>query len=342
MNGMLADGDKATGFKSMVVAQFTAISLQKDDRAFVKYNQSSRLYEGIDISKVTGAELASGASSQDSSTVYHLDSDAVYRKEFETTHIKLSNDAVMQIVSVFAIGFNKHFSAETGSDASVTNSNSNFGQISLTSDGFKKTAFSKDDTSFISNIITPKAITGSPVSVDWQSLDVGLTTSVGISSHLYLFGFNDFDDKPPVIIQGYRVGAKNNDVLSLNANGTTKTASINMTDSVVSTGATAVTGTSISRKVFRVESGPSFIQNDAASSNIFTIGTHTIQTGEKVRILSDDGDLPENLESNTVYFAIRISGTEIKLASSVTNAENNVAITVYGGTKLFVESRVSD
>ena len=105
-----------------------------------------------------------------------------------------------------------------------------------------------------------------------------------------------------------------------------------MTDSVVSTGATAVTGTSVSKKLFRVESGPSFIQNDTASSNIFTIGTHTIQTGEKVRLLSDDGDLPENIETNTVYFAIRISGTEIKLASSVTNAENNVAITVFGGT----------
>ena len=97
----------------------------------------------------------------------------------------MKNDAIMQIVSVFAIGFNKHFSAETGSDASVTNSNSNFGQIALTSDGFKKSAFSKDDTSFISNIITPRAITEEPVTVDWQSLDVGLTTSVGISSHLY-------------------------------------------------------------------------------------------------------------------------------------------------------------
>ena len=342
MNGVLADGAKASGFKSIVVAQFTGVSLQKDDRAFVKYNPTSRAYEGISIQLAKGASLSKESSSLDPSTVYHLDTDAIYRTGWQSTHIAMKNDAIMQIVSVFAIGFNKHFSAETGSDASVTNSNSNFGQISLTSDGFKKTAFSKDDTSFISNIITPKAITGSPVSVDWQSLDVGLTTSVGISSHLYLFGFNDFDDKPPVIIQGYRVGAKNNDVLSLNANGTTKTASINMTDSVVSTGATAVTGTSISRKVFRVESGPSFIQNDAASSNIFTIGTHTIQTGEKVRILSDDGDLPENLESNTVYFAIRISGTEIKLASSVTNAENNVAITVYGGTKLFVESRVSD
>ena len=151
-----------------------------------------------------------------------------------------------------------------------------------------------------------------------------------------------FDDKPPVIIQGYRVGAKTTDVLSLNAGGNIKTASINMTDNVVSSGSTFVTGTDTSLKSFRVQSGPSFIQNNSAQSNIFNIGTHTIQTGEKVRLLSDNGDLPENIESNTVYFAIKISSTEIKLASSVTNAQNNVAITVFGGTKLFVESRVSD
>ena len=35
MQGLHADGSKATGFKSMVTAQFTAVSLQKDDRAFV-------------------------------------------------------------------------------------------------------------------------------------------------------------------------------------------------------------------------------------------------------------------------------------------------------------------
>ena len=37
MNGLYADGSKATGFKSMVAAQFTGISLNKDDTAFVKY-----------------------------------------------------------------------------------------------------------------------------------------------------------------------------------------------------------------------------------------------------------------------------------------------------------------
>ena len=36
--GMWADGSKATGFKSMVVAQYTGVSLQKDDRAFIRYD----------------------------------------------------------------------------------------------------------------------------------------------------------------------------------------------------------------------------------------------------------------------------------------------------------------
>ena len=45
INGMAADGSQATGFKSMVVAQFTGISLQKDDRAFVIYNQTTGAYE---------------------------------------------------------------------------------------------------------------------------------------------------------------------------------------------------------------------------------------------------------------------------------------------------------
>ena len=41
MCGLHADGSKATGFKSMVVAQFTGIGLQKDDNAFVKYDSTS-------------------------------------------------------------------------------------------------------------------------------------------------------------------------------------------------------------------------------------------------------------------------------------------------------------
>ena len=50
----------------MVVAQFTGVSLQKDDRAFVKYSESSRAYENTFYSAGTtqsGFELSSKSSS---------------------------------------------------------------------------------------------------------------------------------------------------------------------------------------------------------------------------------------------------------------------------------------
>ena len=334
MNGMHADGSKASGFRSMVVAQFTAVSLQKDDRSFVKYNETSRLYEGLTVNLSKGAALTSESSSLDPATVYHLDADAIYRHGWETSHIKITNDSFIQIVSVFVIGFNKHFDSQSGGDGSITNSNSNFGQISLAADGFKKEAFAKDNNAYVTSIITPRANVEEEVNIDWISLDVGLTTSVGISSHLYLFGYNDQDDAPPIIIQGYRIGARQNDKLYVNIGSGTSEASICMLDNVLGSGTTIAQGGSVGEKNHPVLSGP--------SSNIFTLGTHQIQTGETVRIFSDDGDLPENILDNTVYFAIRQSSTEIKLASSQTNAENGSAVTVYGGSKLSIVSRVSD
>ena len=334
MNGMHADGAKATGFRSMVVAQFTAVGLQKDDRAFVKYNESSRVYEGISVSKVTGAALASGSSSTDASKVYHLDSEAQYRIGWESSHIKGSNDSFMQIVSVFAIGFAYHFDGRNGADMSITNSNSNFGQISLNGVGFKKEAFAKDNKGYITSIITPKAITTQDEDIDWVTLDVGLTTSVGISSHLYLFGYNNKNIKPPHKVQGYRIGAKLNEKLSYVGSGTTYSADVLMVDNEISTtGLTSALGETSSVKEYKVT---------LVNNSTFTIGAHKLITGETIVINSDVGDLPENIEAHKVYFVIKESGTQIKIASSVTNAENDEAITLYGGSNLRVRSRVSE
>ena len=141
MNGMHADGSKATGFKSMVVAQFTGLSLQKDDRAFVRYNASTGNYDV--------ATAGDGA---------HLDGFAEYRKGWGHEHIKASNDAFIQAVSVFAVGYYAHFTAERGADMSITNSNSNFGNTALRSAGFKAKSFSKDKAAAITHIIPPKAL----------------------------------------------------------------------------------------------------------------------------------------------------------------------------------------
>jgi microcystin-dependent protein len=327
MNGMHADGSKSSGFRSMVVAQFTGVSLQKDDRAFVKYNSKSRNYESIQISKVTGSSLSSGSSSTDIGTVYHLDSSALYRNGWESSHIKASNDSFIQIVSVFAIGFNKHFDVQTGADFSITNSNSNFGQISLSATGFKKQAFIKDNKAFITSIVAPRAVVSDQNNIDWVTIDVGITTSATINpskNRLYLYGYTSQDDIPPILTQGYKVGAKVSDALYVIANNVEYSANILMSDGVTS-----------SVKEYVVTSGP--------SSNSFTIGSNTLDTGEKVIIISDDGDLPENIIENTIYYVIdNGDNNTIKLASSSSNASNGTAIDVYLGTNLSILSRVSD
>ena len=252
----------------------------------------------------------------------------------------MKNDAILQIVSVFAIGYAKHFSAESGGDASVTNSNSNFGQISLNSDGFKKEAFRKDDTAYITSLITPKSITSTTENVDWFKINVGLTSTTNISNHLYIDGFTDPDDAPPSLTAGFRVGAALTETLYIPCGDDpelvqTKEAFVRMIDGFTGSGQLTANGSSISVKRYDVTSGPT-------STGVLTIGTHGLQTGEKIRILSDDGDLPENVEENAVYFAIVISSTEIKLASSKTDADNGEGIVIHKGTKLKIESRVHD
>ena len=104
----------------------------------LKYDKTNRRYSGIAFSKQTGALLSSESSSTNPQTVFHLDQEANYRKGFRTTHIKVSNDAVVQIVSVFAIGFHAHFEMINGADASITNSNSNFGTFHYLQKDLKK------------------------------------------------------------------------------------------------------------------------------------------------------------------------------------------------------------
>jgi hypothetical protein len=327
MNGMLADGSKASGFRSMVVAQFTGVSLQKDDRAFVKYDKTSRGYSGINITKQTGADLSNGSSSTDPNQIYHLDSNAVYRQGWEQTHIRITNDAILQIVSVFAIGYNKHFSIESGGDASITNSNSNFGQLSLVADGFKKEAFAKDNRAFITNVIPPRSTNEPEENIDWLSIDVGVTTSAGDPTRLYLLGFESEDNIPTILTQGYRVGAKVNDKLFVNVGSGTSEALIYMQDGVTS----------------------SFKDFDVSQSvdSKLTIGdNHGLQTGEKIILISDTADYPENIDPHKPYYVITFSTSpntdKIQLASTKTDADNSNFITFYGGSSLRVVSRVSD
>lgn len=142
MSGMHANGEDATGFKSMVLAQYTGISLQRDNRAFTRLNYLN----GLPTNKINASD--------DRFTKV----DSEYIDYWRNYHVKASNNGFLQVVSVFAVGFADHFISDTGSDISITNSNSNFGNIATLSSGYKEKAFPQDTRGQILGIIPPKGI----------------------------------------------------------------------------------------------------------------------------------------------------------------------------------------
>ena len=111
------------------------------------------------------------------------------------------------------MGFGDHFFSDSGGDLSITNSNSNFGNTSLRSKGFKAAAFTKDKAGQITHVIPPKAITDiEELSVNWVSFDITKTKAVADPTKLYLYGYTTEAGRPPSKIQGYTVGARRDDV----------------------------------------------------------------------------------------------------------------------------------
>ena len=329
--GLHADGSVVNGFKSMVVAQFTGISLQKDNNAFVKYDPTTGKY--IDTTNVANI---------------YSDSLARYKPSYESYHIKASNNAFIQCVSIFAIGYAQHFEAVSGGDMSITNSNSNFGAKSLVSRGFRDDKFIRDDLGYISHIIPPKEITESEITIEFDAIDITRTVSVGNSSRLYLYNQNNENVRPFNVIDGYRIGAKQNDqlnvILTNSGISTTYSATIIMDGSINTT----------YQKEYDVAKLGSGSTNNIVANTITLSSPHEFINGETVRIISETGELPDGLDHNSVYYvitnstAIGLSNTQIRLATSLNDAENGssasfaVDIFTQKTANLKVVSRVSD
>ena len=357
MQGMKADGAKSTGFRSMVVAQFTGISLQKDDRAFVKYNKQSRKYDGISYQRQTGELLSSESSSLNAATVYHLDKDAVYRDGWKTAHITIQNDAILQIVSVFAIGYHIHFLGKSGGDASITNSNSNFGQFALAADGFKKESFDKDNKGFITSVISPKSIVSSDSRVELAQFDKGRIIAAANNGRLYLLGQTNINTPPSEIAQGFRIGARSGEKIYVPIVATPYEAEIVMGNDNAQGVLSATTFTS--EKKYEVTHNDTTSGSGTLIHKLTCSIAHDLKTGESIRVIKDNGDLPEGLDPHTVYYAITsdknasrqdgigLSQYEIQIAASKTNADRTTPVYIKSISSpadgiLNVISRVSD
>lgn len=331
MCGLLADGDKATGFKSMVVAQFTGIGLQKDENAFIKYNETTGEYEYAN----QVSNLPTNSRSR-------------FRPEYENFHIKSTNDSFLQLVSIFAIGYAQHFVTDNGGDIALNNSNSNFGSKALVSSGFKRDAFPQDGHGFITHIIAPREIEYKETSVEFVSIDVGLTTSVGAATtdRLYLYDQTDINQPPNVLINGYYVGAKKDEKLFIQTyvNGITTSYSSYVTMPCGEFNTTQFS----SEKSFTVGRSPVGINSiNVDGVDILTLSSsHSFINGESVRIVSNDASLPDGVKLNQIYYVITngsLGDDKIKLAKTYNDAlnSNSFSLNQKGGV-LSIVSKVSD
>ena len=344
MCGVHADGDKATGFRSMVIAQFTGIGLQKDDNAFVIYNDDEIPTGVYDDKNKSGNETLSTKSK------------ARYKPDYRNFHVKVSNNSFIQAVSIFAIGYAEHFVTENGGDISLTNSNSNFGANALTSGGFRNTAFNQDNTAYISHVLPPKEVPLTESSLEFNAIDVAKTVGLSSTGKLFIYDASNADVPPENVIEGFRIGARVNDNLKLLVpqGGVTNEHSARIVmDGVTSTDGVLVEE-STSEKSFNVKriAGINSIGSNSDGGVKYTItleGAHNFINGETVRVIGETGQIPDGLEANTIYNVITTSGTgistntNIKLAKTLNDALNDQELPINGnGGLLKIVSRVSD
>lgn len=182
LNGLHADGALVAGFKSMVTANFTQVSLQTDPTCF----NDDAYYLDPPTNKEDGV----------GKKYRPCPSDPLKYRHFG---FRGSNNATIQIVSCFVIGNADHFVSESGADLSITNSCSDFGDISLHSLGYKTKSFSQDEKApsagyggtRILEIVPPKplryeALSGSnPATLVDTQVNTGLALNYDLTSNYY-------------------------------------------------------------------------------------------------------------------------------------------------------------
>ena len=132
IGGIFADGNRVNGFKSIVTAQFTGVSQQRDLSCWQKYNAAQ-------ATKWSTSYFTSYAD------FITTDPDDVrMNPKRRSAHIRAINGAIIQEVSVFAIGQGIHHWVQSGGEITITNSNSNFGGCAALAEGYRTSAFLAD------------------------------------------------------------------------------------------------------------------------------------------------------------------------------------------------------
>jgi hypothetical protein len=142
IGGAFWDGDKVGGLKSMVCANFTGVSLQKDMRCW-------QIYE-------SNAWVNLANTPEDYQRYINTPPDNVRMNPARLSrHVSAINDAFIQKVSVFSIGHGAMTFVDAGGEVDCNLGNSNFGGCAAIAKGYKRFAFPQDRNWSIGRIRVP-------------------------------------------------------------------------------------------------------------------------------------------------------------------------------------------
>ena len=158
--GIFCDGNKVEGFKSLVVAQFTGVSLQRDINAWEKYLGDGKW----------------GKFETYEDYITKSPDDVRMRPGWTSFHVRAINNAVIQEVSVFCIGQGIHHWVESGGECTITNSNSNFGGTAAWAEGYNSEVAITDRGWNVSGI--HRALDPFKKSQSWGTIGLGDVASI--------------------------------------------------------------------------------------------------------------------------------------------------------------------
>jgi hypothetical protein len=176
--GLNADGSQVTGFRSVVTAQFTGVSLQKDLTCWQKYN--------------TGPKTWTNTITNYGAYIFVDPNNVRMDPSKRSFHIRAINNAFIQEVSVFAIGHGIHHWVHSGGEVSITNSNSSFGGCAALAQGYKSKAFVQDTNWNVASINLATNMTDQTTNV--KNIYLGVVSSSTANNSLNIFLTEPLED----------------------------------------------------------------------------------------------------------------------------------------------------
>jgi hypothetical protein len=311
LGGAFWDGNRIGGLKSMVCANFTGVSNQKDMRCWQVYESGN----WVSLTNTTEDYEQYIDASPD---------DLRMNPARSTRHISAVNDAFIQEVSIFGIGQDGMNYTDNGGEITITNSNSTFGGCAAISKGYKASAFPKDSNWSVSRLKAPLNVSEKTSNI--RRIYLGTVSAISGTSITLSTGLLASEDSTTVpaqlLAEGYTfangtkvwvdnpVGPDWRATLTSSAWSSSAPSTINITSQLLESGNDAPVGTNpqgsslaIGRRVYIrriVDTRPSgerrisLLLNNTASSRLpqrnFTLQTDPARSGGAIsRVLNGGG-----------------------------------------------------